>query len=103
MLKCGLATQQNDPGSMKIYDEVTCYLYSGLSNLVNLLNPKTIFVGGGVSFSGDFFFELLNDKIVSYLLRPNSKITILPVSFGEYATAIGAVSVVLDEILDFEL
>lgn len=98
----GIAAQQNDSNATEIYNKAIDYLCIGLSDLVNLLDPETIFVGGGVSLSGDFFFNLLNKNISKHLLNAKSKIPIIPSTFKEYATAIGAVALVLNEILDFK-
>ena len=88
---------------MEIYNKAIDYLCVGLSDLVTLLNPEAIFIGGGVSLSGDFFFNLLSSNIPKYLLSAKSKIPIIPSTFKEYATTMGAVALVLNEILDFKI
>ena len=98
-----IAAQQNDAKATEIYNKAIDYLCIGLSDLVNLLDPETIFIGGGVSLSGDFFFNLLSKNISKYLLSAKSKIPITHSTFKEYATAMGAVALVLNEILDFKI
>lgn len=99
----GIAAQRNDINAAEIYNRSIDYLCVGLSDLVNLLDPETIFIGGGVSLSGDFFFNLLSRNISKHLLNAKSKIPIIPSTFKEYATAMGAVALVLNEILDFRI
>lgn len=98
-----LAAKAGDVDCLKIFDEVTTYLCLGIRNLVNILNPETIFLGGGVSSSGDFLFDLIRKKLATYLFKTNSKVTIVPCTFGEHATIMGAVSLVLHRIVNFEI
>ena len=97
------AAQLGDVASIKIYNDIADYLCKGIGSLVNILNPKIIYIGGGVSLSGEFFFDLINSKISKYLLDPNSNVEIHPSSFGENATTIGSVSLILEKIMDLEL
>lgn len=97
------AAKQGDPVSIQIYNEVTEYLCIGIGTLANLLNPEVIYIGGGVALNGKFFFDLINSKKSKYLLSPNSNLQILPATFGEQATSIGAVSLVIEKIMNLEL
>ncbi len=97
------AAKAGDPVSIKIYNEVAEYLCKGIGTIANLLNPEVIYIGGGISLNGDFFFDLINGKISNYLIAPNSRLKILPATFEEQATAIGAVSLVMEKIMDLEL
>lgn len=97
------AAKMGDNACLKIYDDVAEYLCKGIGTIANLFNPQTIYIGGGISLSGQFFFDLIERKKSSYLLPANSNVQILPSSFGEQATAIGAVSLVLNKIMNLEL
>lgn len=99
----GKAAKQGDEPSLKIYDEISEYLAQGIGTLANLLNPEVIYIGGGISLNGEFFFDLINHKISKYLLSPNLGLKIQPSSFGEQATSIGAVSLVMEKIMNLEL
>ena len=98
-----MAAKQGDVLSNKIYNDITEYLCVGIATIANLLSPEIIYIGGGISLNGDFFFELINKKIANYLIAPNSKLKIVPSTFGEQATSIGAVSLVLKKVMDLEL
>ena len=98
-----LAAKEGDKASIKIYDEVTEYLCKGIGTIANLLNPETIFIGGGISLAGKFFFDLIDSKKSKYLLTPNQNLSILSTTFKEYATSIGAVSLVLEKVMNLEL
>lgn len=97
------AAKMGDIASIKIYNEVSEYICKGIGTLANLLNPKVIFVGGGIALNGEFFFDLIERKKSKYLLPQNSSVQIIPSTFGEQATSIGAVSLVLEKIMDLEL
>jgi len=97
------AAKEGDPQALQIFEEVTENICAGIGDLVNLLNPEHVFIGGGISLSGDFFFDMINRKKNKYLLKPNRNIAIKPATFAENATTVGAVSLVLVKILDFSI
>ena len=97
------AAKQGDEAALRIFEEVGDYLAQGIGVLTNLINPEVIYIGGGISLNGKFFFDLVNQKTSKYLLPPNKGLKILPSTYGEHATSIGAVSLVLEEIMNLEL
>ncbi|MHA1280845.1 MAG: ROK family protein, partial [Candidatus Helarchaeota archaeon] len=97
------AAKQGDQPSLEIYDNITEYLAQGIGTLANLLNPEIIYIGGGISLNGKFFFDLITSKLSKYLLSPNLGLKIQPSTFGELATSIGAVSLVMEKIMNLEL
>jgi glucokinase-like ROK family protein len=97
------AAKQGDQVSIEIYDEIAENLCKGIGTLANLLNPEAIYIGGGIALNGKFFFDLVNSKKSRYLLKPNQKLPIYPATFGDQATTVGAVSLVLDKIMNLEL
>lgn len=99
----GKAARQGDPVSLNIYHEATEYLCRGIGMLANLFNPQVIFIGGGVALSGQFFFDLIRYKLPYYILSAESNLEILPTTFEEHATSMGAVSLVFDKIMNLEL
>lgn len=97
------AAKKGDAASIEIYDEVAEHLCKGIGTIANLLNPETVYIGGGISLNGDLLFNLIEKKKGKYLLPANSKVKILPSTHGDQATSIGAVSLVLKKILSLEL
>ena len=97
------SAKMGDQACLSIYNEVTEYLCKGIGTIANLLNPEMIYLGGGISLNGQFLFDMVNNKKARYLLPSNSKLPIFPSTFGEHATAIGAVSLVLEKIMNLEL
>ncbi|MHA7941609.1 ROK family protein [Formosa sp. 3Alg 14/1] len=98
-----LAALQNDPASLKIYNDVAEYLCKGIGAISNLLNPETVYIGGGVSLNGNLLFDLIESKKNKYLLPSSAKVKILPATHGDQATTIGAVALVLDKMMNLEL
>ncbi len=97
------AAQMRDIACIKIFNVVSEYLCKGIGVIANLLNPETVYLGGGISLSGQFFFDLIESKKSKYILPSNASVQILPSTFGEQATAIGAVSLVHEKIMNLEL
>lgn len=97
------AAKKGDLASIHIYEEITDYLCKGIGAITNLLNPEVVYIGGGISLNGKFFFDLINSKKDKYLLAPNSGLQILPATFGEQATSIGAVSLIMEKIMNLEI
>ena len=97
-----LAAAQGDDDAQGIYAEITAYLALGIANLVNLLDPQHIFIGGGVSLNGAVFFKNIAEAVQKYLISPDKSIQISPASFGENASVVGALSLISNKILNFE-
>lgn len=97
------AALKGDEASLKIFDKIADYLCKGIGVITNLLNPETVYIGGGISLNEDLLFKLIEKKKNKYLLRSNLEVRILPATHGDQATSIGAVALVLDKIMNLEL
>ncbi len=97
------AAKMGDESCLKIYNDVIEYLCKGIGTISNMLNPEAVYLGGGISLNGQFIFDLIQSKKSKYLLQTNTNIPILPPTYGEQSTTIGAISLVLEKILNLEL
>ncbi len=97
------AAKLGDKVCLRIYNEVIEYFCKGIGNIANLLNPEAVYLGGGISLNGQFIFDMVQSKKSKYMLHTNANMPILPSTFGEQATTIGAVSLVLEKIMNLEL
>jgi len=97
------ATRLGDKVAGEILDTAICNLSIGIRNLVNLLDPEKLLIGGGVSLSGAIFFDRLSRCMETNLMQTKADIPIQPVTFLENATIMGALTLVLDKVLNFEL
>jgi glucokinase len=62
-----------------------------IANLVNLLDPEEIVLGGGITGAYDFFIEETKKTAADLIVNPSRKnIEILPAALGPSAGAIGA-------------
>jgi len=75
----------------------------GLANLIHLLDPTHVLLGGGVSLNGDEFWNTLIELTEKRILVPNRAVKIEPSTFREYSTVIGSLALVLDSVLGLEL
>ncbi|MFP7253981.1 ROK family transcriptional regulator [Terribacillus goriensis] len=71
----------------------------GLINLIHLLNPDRIILGGGVMESAEFLLPPLKEEIASRALTDQAAQTEIMVSkHGKHATALGAVALQLVDL-----
>jgi len=94
---------QNNPASLaeeayrgdilaeKAYQEFGYYLGVSLANIVNIVDPEVIVVGGSVISSGDLFLSKTKKAMRTYIKSAAAKkIKIVKGSLGDQAGAIGA-------------
>ena len=62
------ATQQGDPVALQVLHDTVEHLGAGLVNLVNLLNPEAIILGGGVFNEAGIFVERLAQFVKAHPL-----------------------------------
>lgn len=94
--QCALA---GDPLSIEILEEAGKYLGIGITNIINFINPDRIIVGGGVSKAGDFVLEPLRKMVKERALTAKARETeVVTAELGEWGTAIGAVTLVLEDL-----
>ncbi len=97
------ACRKNDDFAKKTCLNAMRSLSVGIGNLIQLLDPTHVFVGGGVSLNGDLFWRALTNEIEKQKMLPNRQVQILPAGFKEYASVIGSVALVLDAVLGLKL
>ncbi len=82
---------RGDPLAQKSYDEFGHYLGASLANVVNILDPEIIIVGGGAAESSDLFLSRAKKIMKQYIKSPKSKnVKMLKSKLGANAGAIGA-------------
>lgn len=87
--------QTGDKAASEIISEMAYYLGIGIANIINILNPDRVVVGGGVAQAGDILFKPLKEWINKQALPIPAKTTqIVPALLGNDAGSIGAASLV---------
>ena len=73
----------------------------GLTNLIHILNPNKIVLGGGVMKSAKFILPAIEESIKQRGLTPRAQQTEVVMSeLGEDATISGAVALILVDFFD---
>lgn len=84
---------------IKILQETGEVLGIGLTNLIHLINPEKIVLGGGVTNSKEFILPVIKQTIDQRALTPAAKQTEVAVTdLGDDATLLGAVSLLITEL-----
>lgn len=75
----------------------------GLTNLIHIVNPEKIVLGGGVSKAEKFILPAIRETIRTSALTPAASQTKVEVSkLGDDATLIGAITLLLVDIFDLK-
>jgi glucokinase len=73
------------------------WLGVGVANLVNMLNPDVVVIGGGVIAAGDLLLEPARAVVAERALSPSKEhVRILPARFGAESGMLGAATLALD-------
>lgn len=82
---------QGDPLFRQIRQETVKWLGVGIANLINLLNPEAVIIGGGVARASGLL-PLLRREVRRRTVAPSAKITpLLLTRLGDHAGVVGAV------------
>lgn len=85
------AINRGDKEAARIMSETGEWIGIGLANVVNLLNPDIIIIGGGVALAGDILFEPIKKEISQRALKiPADFVKVVPALLGDSAGMIGA-------------
>jgi glucokinase len=87
------AAAQGDSFALEILELPIRHTAIGIANVVSLLNPEVVVIGGGISQAGDLYIEPIK-RLVTKLTPITTKI--IPASLGNDAGAIGAIAGVLE-------
>lgn len=88
------ALKARDPLMREVMDRAQCYLGILVANVVNLLDPKRVVIGGGLAERmGEEFVQPIRRHAYEYFLRQadTKRVKIVPGSLGDNAGALGAV------------
>lgn len=98
------AAKRGDPLAVDLFETAVEYIGIGIAALINLFDPQAVVVGGGISRAGDVLFDRLRETVQKrIMLRNTRRVRIVPVKHGSNAAVMGAIALVLNEILNFNL
>jgi glucokinase len=86
------AAKQGDVIAKEIWEKEAFYLGIGIANLVHILNPEMIIMGGGIIKDYDLLIDRIREKVYSRIhLGPDiHNLKIVACELGELSGAIGA-------------
>ena len=85
------AAKEEDEFSLSLVDYEAEYIALGIGNLLNVLDPEIVVIGGGVALAGSILFDKVNEKLKKYALPSTlEKLKIVPAELGNDAGIIGA-------------
>ena len=94
------AAQQGDPVSTEAIRSIAQALSIGVINLIHSLEPEAIFIGGAICKAGDLLFDIIRQNVRERsMLKELYEIPILPSQLGADAPIVGALSLVLREVI----
>jgi glucokinase len=95
-----LATElahDGDPVARDVVALVGHHLGVGLSNVINILNPEVVVVGGGVIAAGELLLEPARKVVAERALAPSrDQVRIVPTRFGDASGMVGAALLAMD-------
>lgn len=86
------AVREGDQTALSVRDAYAQLLAEGLTNLINLLQPAELVIGGGISGAAELFLPQVQERIAQMVYSRASKLQTLlrPARFGNDAGIIGA-------------
>ena len=86
--------RQGEETAIQVYEKTGYYLGKAIASTANILNPKKIIIGGGVSESMDLFYPALMETLNRMLFRAaNPNLTVEKTALGNDAGLLGAAAV----------
>lgn len=85
-----------DPAAIKAIGVGAGAAGQAIGGLVNVLDPETVVVSGGLADAGDFWWKPMERALRKELMAPLSDIPVLPAALGNTAAIVGAAKLVLN-------
>jgi len=98
------ALKKNDQLAKEIITDTAAYLATGIVNLVNLLNPDIIILGGKVAYDNHFLISQVKKLVFQQALTNlTDRLEICPISLGKDFRIIASAAIPLQEIFHFSV
>lgn len=90
------AAQAGDPLANSIFKEAGFYIGLGIANLLHILNPRLVILGGGVCKAGDLLFDPIRATVKARTMASYQEgLKIVPAALGDDVGLLGAAAFVL--------
>jgi glucokinase len=96
---CGAATveeamaraRSGDPQALSGFERVGRYLGVGIANMITVITPERVVIGGGVAAAADLLLDTIRDEVRRHVFTTSlDEVEIVPAELGTWAGAIGA-------------
>jgi glucokinase len=85
------AVRQGDQLASEIWAETCHFLAIGIGNMITLLAPEAVIIGGGVAMAGELLLKPLRSLLKQYVtMVPMEKVAILQATLGSESGVCGA-------------
>lgn len=85
------AVRRKDRLASEIWAETCRFLAIGVGNIITLIAPEAVIVGGGVASAGELLFALLRSHLPEFVsMVPLEKVAVLPAELGGESGVCGA-------------
>jgi glucokinase len=84
------AIKNGDMGAKRLLQETADDFAFGLSHAVHLFNPEIIILGGGLSFLGSTYIDMIKDRLNGYVMKAMNPPEIMPSELREDVVCLGA-------------
>lgn len=99
-----LAAKKGDKLAFDILDKTGEYIGIGVAALINLLNPSTIVLGGGIAQAGDILLASIRRTVKQRALGMSSRaVSIRQSQLGRHAGVIGGAAAIFGSVLHGEI
>ncbi len=86
-----IAGKSGDALAVEVFHRMGDYLGIGLANVINILNPEMIVIGGGVANGWELFEQYMRHQVDEHAFPvPASEVKIVPTECGDDAGLLGA-------------
>jgi glucokinase-like ROK family protein len=95
------AADMGDAEAIESFTEAGHAMGKGFAGLINIFNPEKIILGGPLSIAGEYLLPAIKETIAhhSFLPEINQQAEVQLSSFGSDASLIGAIAIVIDDVL----
>jgi len=91
--------QKGDAIALEVFEETGYYLGLCVTNLINLLNPEMVVIGGGIAQAGDIILDPIRRTVTATAIRSLSRTCrIVPAELGDNAGIFGGAAIILQAL-----
>ncbi len=91
--------KQGDPAAIEVFSRAGHMLGIGLTNLIDIVSPTRIVIGGGIALAGDLLLKPACEVIQKRAFPPkNREVNVVQAALGDLSGMFGAAAMVFNDI-----